>query len=67
MRTIRTERWHLVRQYMKNGQPDELFDLTNDPEEPRNLYDAGEHREIRDQLQQRLTEWMRSIDDPLTK
>ena len=67
MRTIRTERWHLVRQYMKNGQPDELFDLKNDPEELRNLYDDAKHREVREQLQQRLTEWMRSVDDPLLR
>jgi choline-sulfatase len=67
MRSVRTERWHLVRQYMKNGQPDELFDLHNDPEELRNLYDEPNHREVRDQLQARLTEWMRSVDDPLTR
>ena len=67
MRSIRTDRWHLVRQYKKNGQPDELFDLQNDPEELRNLYDLAKHREVRDPLQKRLTEWMRSVDDPLTK
>jgi arylsulfatase A-like enzyme len=67
MRTIRTESWHLVRQYKKNGQPDELFDLQNDPEELRNLYDEPEHREVRDQLQERLTAWMRSVDDPISR
>jgi choline-sulfatase len=65
MRSARTFRWHLIRQYLKNGQPDELFDLQNDPEELRNLYDAPEHRQIREQLQTRLTEWMRSVDDPI--
>ena len=67
MRTIRTERWHLVRQYMKNGQPDELFDLQNDPEELWNLYDEPKHREVREQLQERLTAWMRSVDDPISR
>jgi len=67
MRSIRTERWHLVRQYKKNGQPDELFDLKSDPEELRNLYDDAKHREVREDLQKRLTEWMRSVDDPLTR
>ena len=68
MRSIRTDRWHLVRQYKKNGQPDELFDLQSDPEELRNLYDEAAHREVRDQLQAHLAEWMRSVDDPvLTK
>ena len=67
MRSIRTERWHLVRQYKKNGQPDELFDLQADPEELRNLYADPKHREMRDQLQTRLTAWMRAIDDPILK
>jgi uncharacterized sulfatase len=62
MRSIRTARWHLVRQYLKNGQPDELFDLQTDPEELRNLYDEPSHRELRDQLQKRLTEWMREVE-----
>ena len=65
MRSARTARWHLVRQYLKNGQPDELFDLQDDPEELRNLYDAPTHRAVRDQLQERLTAWMRGVDDPL--
>jgi arylsulfatase A-like enzyme len=67
MRSIRTERWHLVRQYKNNGQPDELFDLKSDPEELRNLYDDAKHRDVRDLLQTRLTEWRRSLDDPLTQ
>jgi choline-sulfatase len=67
MRSIRTDRWHLVRQYKKNGQPDELFDLQADPEELRNLYNEPAHRAMRDALQERLTAWMRSVDDPLVK
>ena len=67
MRSIRTERWHLVRQYKKNGQPDELFDVKNDPGELRNLYGDAEHRAVRDDLQRRLTEWMMSVDDPLLR
>jgi uncharacterized sulfatase len=66
MRTIRGARWHLVRQYLKN-QPDEFFDLQNDPDELKNLYDDPRHREVRDQLQRRLDEWMRSVDDPLAR
>jgi choline-sulfatase len=67
MRTIRTPRWHLVRQYLENGQPDELFDLQSDPEELHNLYADPAQRETRERLQQRLTEWMRALDDPLAR
>src|SRR5262245_24947083 len=67
MRSIRTERWHLVRQYKKNGQPDELFDLQSDPEELTNLYAVEKHQKVRDELQRRLTEWMRGVDDPLLR
>jgi uncharacterized sulfatase len=58
------ERWHLVRQYLAN-QPDELFDLQNDPGELRNLYGSAEFRTVRDDLQRRLDGWMRSIGDPV--
>ncbi len=63
MRTIRNERWHLVRQYLGN-QPDELFDLQNDPEELTNLFASPEHQATRVRLQTELDAWMRSIDDP---
>ena len=66
MRSIVTKDWHLVRQYNKN-HPDELFDLTRDPDELTNLYDAPASREVRNRLQARLDEWMRSIDDPLSR
>jgi uncharacterized sulfatase len=67
MRSIRTKDWHLVRQYKKNSQPNELFDLKNDPEELRNLYDDAKRRDVREQLQTRLDEWMRSVDDSILK
>lgn len=66
MRSVRTAKYHLVRQYNKN-HPDELFDLAADPGEMKNLYDEPAHREVRDGLQARLDAWMRSIDDPVTK
>src|SRR5262249_54111468 len=38
MRGVRTSRWKLIH-YIQNPQGHELFDLENDPEERRNLYD----------------------------
>lgn len=54
----------LVRHHYAN-QMDELYNLKSDPGETRNLYGNAAHRPIRDQLQERLTAWMRSIDDPI--
>jgi len=64
MRMIRTREWKLVRHYRANGLS-ELYNLAEDPGETRNLYGAAGQRARRDRLQERLTEWMRSIRDPL--
>jgi uncharacterized sulfatase len=64
MRSVRTDRWHLVRHHFTIFL-DELYDLQNDPDETKNLYGDPKHRALRDELQQRLTEWQRSIDDPI--
>jgi uncharacterized sulfatase len=66
MRMIRTDQWKLVRHHFTNGL-DELYNLTEDPDETKNLYANAKARQIRDQLQERLTAWQRSIDDPLTR
>jgi uncharacterized sulfatase len=66
MRMVRTERWKLVRHHKANGL-DELYDLANDPGEEKNLYAAAKHAKARDELQGKLTKWMKSIDDPLRK
>lgn len=67
MRSIRTDRWHLVRQYQGNKMPDELFDLMNDPDEEHNLYADPAQRAVRERLQARLDEWMQAVGDPLVK
>ena len=66
MRMIRTDDWKLIRFHYANGM-DELYDLRNDPGETRNLYGAASHKDIRDQLQARLTKWQQSIDDPVLR
>ncbi|MCI0621645.1 MAG: sulfatase-like hydrolase/transferase, partial [Acidobacteria bacterium] len=66
MRMIRSEEWKLVRYHFTNFL-DELYDLKADPYEMRNLYANSDYRAARDKLQQRLTEWQRSIDDPLLR
>ena len=66
MRMIRTPEWKLVRHHHASLL-DELYNLKEDPEETRNLYNRPEHRAVRDQLQQRLTAWQRAIDDPLLR
>jgi uncharacterized sulfatase len=67
MRSVRTESWHLIRQYRDNKMPDELFDLESDPGETKNLYQDAAHREVRERLEARLQEWMRSIGDSAAK
>jgi len=66
MRMIRTSEWKLVRHYFTSFL-DELYDLKNDPGETNNLYQSAPQRAVRDGLQQRLTVWQRSIDDPILR
>jgi len=66
MRMIRTPEWKLVRHHFTDGL-DELYDLKNDPDDRRNLYNDQKHREARETLQRRLIEWQESIDDPILK
>ncbi len=64
MRMIRTPEWKLVRHYRAEGQ-DELYHLKDDPGEARNLFGRPEQKQLQTDLQGRLVEWMRSINDPL--
>lgn len=66
LRMIRTEEWKLIRHYRATGL-DELYHLADDPGEMHNLFDDSRHEKIRAQLQERLTDWQRSINDPLLR
>jgi uncharacterized sulfatase len=66
MRAVRTEEWKLVRYYRATAL-DRLWNLKSDPGETKNLYNDPQYRAVRDQLQERLTAWMRSIDDPILR
>ena len=66
LRMIRTTDWKLVRSYGTSTK-DQLFDLQADPDELRNLWNAPDQRSRRRDLEARLREWMRSIDDPVLK
>jgi N-sulfoglucosamine sulfohydrolase len=47
------------------GLPLELYDLTEDPNEWKNLATDPDHKAIGRELQGRLAEWMTETDDPL--
>lgn len=64
MRMIRTKDWKLVRHYFVNGM-DELYNISKDHGERNNLYGKKEAREIQSSLQEQLTKWQRSINDPI--
>jgi len=66
MRMIRTGdgAWKLVRHHLANGL-NEMYDLKNDPHEQKNLYNSPDAAKVRDQLQEKLTAWQKSIDDPI--
>jgi len=68
MRMIRTPEWKLIRHFEPGGQ-DELYHLSGDPGEARNLADSTqpEHRSQRDALSRRLEEWMKALGDQPTK
>jgi uncharacterized sulfatase len=73
LRSVRTERWKLVRRF-DASRLDELYDLASDPDETRNLVPTtparrmtSEQETARMELERTLLQWMRSIDDPLLR
>ena len=45
------------------GDVDELYDLTADPQEKESLVDSEEHQSLRKQLRASVAEWLRETDD----
>ena len=60
MRMIRTARHKLVR-YLGTSFQDELYDLSADPGETRNLYRSDTSRAVRVDLEARLAEWRKGL------
>ena len=55
VRMIRTEDWKYI--YRHAHGPDEMFDLTTDPDERVNLAYEDDHQDTRRELRSRLDEW----------
>ncbi len=66
MRTYRTPQWKLIRDF-KHVIQDELYDLSNDPGETRNLIESSDPaiQKQRQILDSKLIESLRAIDDPV--
>ncbi len=64
MRMVRTTKWKLVRHYL-TLELNELYDLTSDPGEAKNLYYDARHVDTKKALQERLSAWQRAMADPL--
>jgi uncharacterized sulfatase len=66
LRTYRTPQWKLVRDFLNSGK-DELYHLSLDPDETKNLIDDPASQRIRKQLEAKLLARMRAINDPALK
>jgi uncharacterized sulfatase len=66
MRMIRTPQWKWIRHDEPNGVH-ELYDLKSDPSETTNRADDSALSSTRDELDKKLRDWMKSVDDPLLR
>ncbi len=64
-RMIRMERWKLIRYPQIDRE--QLFDLTNDPDELHDLIEEPTKREIADDLRKKLAAWLQDHGDPLAQ
>ena len=61
-RVVQTERWKYIKRFL--ASPNELFDLTNDPEERNNLAGDPAYADVQARLDQRLTTFFAQYADP---
>ena len=61
-RMVRTDRYKYV---YNTPDVDEFYDLRRDPAELQNLVDHPDYESVRDDLRERLVDWMAETDDPL--
>lgn len=61
-RMIRTDEWKLIHRFPYG--PDELYHLTEDPDEYNNLIDNKEYENIICNLKDRMTKWFNQYVDP---
>ena len=62
-RLVRTVRHKLI-VWKDPAKPHELYDLTADPGEEKNLYENPEAQEVQKDLEARLSAWMERTEDP---
>lgn len=61
-RMIRTPEWKYICRYPYG--PDELYHLTEDPDEEQNLIHSDEYEKVADELYVRLSQWFHTYADP---
>ena len=66
MRTYRTEKWKLIKDFLNNGR-DELYNLENDPGELKNLIDEDNSKInfVRKELNEKIIQKMKEVNDSL--
>lgn len=57
----------LIQHFARPRPAEELYDLVNDPAETRNLIDDPGHQVVKDELGDRLGDWMATLNDPLLR
>lgn len=66
MRVWRTKKWKLIMDY-KNTYRHELYNLEKDPEETTNVFDRPENQKLITQLEGKLIQKMKIINDTVWK